>query len=82
MTPERHNKYILTFANQSTFWRDFCSAMAESWRKLKTSNVVSSVIVCSNQNKLALVCHLLSINSLLVGQLYEEKSSLQLTAKQ
>ena len=27
-------------------WREFFSAMAESWKKLKTSNVFSSFIVC------------------------------------
>ena len=50
--------------------------MAESWKKLKTSklNVVSSVIVCLNKNRSALVCNLLSDNSLFVGQLYEDKS--------
>ena len=76
MTLIRRNKYMLTFANQSHFWRDFCSAMAESWKKLKISNMVSSFIVCSNQNRLALVRDLLSYyyNSLFVGQLYEDKS--------
>ena len=42
--------------------------MAESWKKLKTSNVVSSLNVCSNQNRSALVGDLLSYNSLFVGQ--------------
>ena len=28
--------------------QDFFSAMAGSWKKLKTSNVFSSFIVCSN----------------------------------
>ena len=48
--------------------------MAESWKKLKTSNVVSSFTVCSNRNRSALVRDLLSYNSQFVGQLYEDKS--------
>ena len=28
------------------YWQEFFSAMAESWKKLKTSNVFSSFIVC------------------------------------
>ena len=31
--------------------QDFFSEMAESWKKLKTSNVFSSFIVCSNRNR-------------------------------
>ena len=56
---------MLTFAKQSDVWRDFFSAMAEIWKKLKTSNLFSSFIVSSNRNKSA---------SLFVGQLYEDKS--------
>ena len=56
------------------FWRDFFSTMAESWKKLKTSNVVWLFIVCSNRNRYALVHDLLSYNSQFVGQLYEDKS--------
>ena len=48
--------------------------MAESWKKLKTSNPFSSFIVSSNRNRSALVRELLCNNSLFVGQLYEEKS--------
>ena len=48
--------------------------MAESRKKLKTSNVFSSFIVCSNRNRSALLRELLSYNSLFVGQLYEDKS--------
>ena len=48
--------------------------MAESWKKLKTSNVFSSFIVCSNENRSALVHELLSNNSLFVCQLYKDKS--------
>ena len=48
--------------------------MAESWKKLKTSNVFSSFIVCKNRNRSAPARELLSNNSLLVGQLYEDKS--------
>ena len=62
------------FAIQSEFWRDFFSAMAESWKKLKTSNLFSSFIACSNRNRSALVRELLSNNSLFVGQLYDDKS--------
>ena len=29
-----------------TIWRDFFIALVESWKKLKTSNVFSSFIVC------------------------------------
>ena len=43
--------------------------MAESWKKLKTLNVVSSVIICSNGNRSAQVHDLLSNDSLFVGQL-------------
>ena len=63
-----------TFAKQSDVWRDFFSAMAESWKNLKTSKQFSSFIVSSNRNRLALVCELLCNNSLFVGQLYEDKS--------
>ena len=48
--------------------------MAESWKKLKTLNVILSFIVCSNQNRSAPVRELLTNNSLFVGQLYEDKS--------
>ena len=48
--------------------------MAESWKKLKTSNLFSSFIVCSNRKRSALVRELLSNNSLFVGQLYDDKS--------
>ena len=48
--------------------------MEESWKKLKTSNVVSLFIVCSNRNGSALKCDLLTYNFLFVGHLYEEKS--------
>ena len=55
-------------------WRDFFSAMAESWKKLKTSNLYSLFIVSSNRNISAQVRELLCNNSLFVGQLYEDKS--------
>ena len=48
--------------------------MVESSKKLKSSNVFSMFIVCSNRNRLALVRELMSNNSLFVGQLYEDKS--------
>ena len=41
---------------------------------LKTSNLFLSFIVCSIRNRPALVCELLSNNSLFVGQLYDDKS--------
>ena len=63
-----------TYAKQSEVWRDFFSAMAESWKKLKTSNLFSSNIMSSNRNRSALVCELLCNNSLFVGQLYKDKS--------
>ena len=59
---------------QSEFWWDFFSAMAESLKNLKTSNLFSLFIVCSNRNRSALVCELLSNNSVFVGQLYDDKS--------
>ena len=62
------------FVKQSSFWRDFFSAMAESSKKLKSSNVFLLFILCSNRNRSALVHELLSNNSLFVGQLYEDKS--------
>ena len=48
--------------------------MAESWKKLKTSNVFLSFIACWNRNRSATVRKLLSNNSLFVGQLYDDKS--------
>ena len=48
--------------------------MAESWKKLKTSNVFLLFIVCSNRNRSALVHDLLSYSSLFVGRLYKDKS--------
>ena len=44
--------------------QDFFRAMAESWKKLKDSNVFSLFIVLWNQNLSALVRGLLSSNSL------------------
>ena len=49
--------------------------MVEKWKKLKTSNLVLSLIVCSNLNRSALVRDLLGNNSLFVGQLYKEKTT-------
>ena len=48
--------------------------MAESSKKLKSSNVFLLFIACLNRNRSALVHILLSNNSLFVGQLYEDKS--------
>ena len=73
LTLEMRKPYMLTFAKQSNFWRDFYSAMAERWKGLKTSNVVSSLIVCSNRNIYQLWC-VICYNSLFVDQLYEDKS--------
>ena len=69
--PERHYKCMLTYATQSNYWQELFSAMAESWKMLKTSNVFLSFIVCKNRNRSALVSELLSNNSLFVDQLYE-----------
>ena len=66
---ERRNKCIRMFAKSQ-----ISSAIAESWKKQKTSNVVLSFIVCLNQNRSALVSDLLSYNSLYVCQLHKEKS--------
>ena len=62
------------FAKQSGFWLGFFSAMADSSKKLKSSDLFLSFLVCSNRNGSALVCELLSNNSLFVGQFYEDKS--------
>ena len=48
--------------------------MAENWKKLKPSNVFSSYIAYSNRNRSALAINWFSNNSLVVGQLYEDKS--------
>ena len=65
----------------SKYWREFFIVMVESWKKLKTSNVFSLFIVCLNRNKPALVRELICINSLFVGQLYEDKSRALLRAR-
>ena len=64
----------VTNTRQSIYWREFFSAMAKIWKKLKSSNVYSSLIVCLNRNRSALMRELLSNNSLFVGQLYKDKS--------
>ena len=61
------------YATQSNYWRDFFSALAENWKRLKTSNMFSSLIVCKNGNRSALECELPSNNSMFVGQVYEDK---------
>ena len=48
--------------------------MAESLKKLKTSNVFLLFIVCLIRNRSALVHDLLSYSWLFVGQLYKDKS--------
>ena len=48
--------------------------MDESWKKLKTSNVFSSFIVCKIRNRSAPMHELLSNDSLFVGQLYKDKA--------
>ena len=65
---------MLMYATQSNYWRDLFSAMAESLKKLKTSNVFASFIVCQNRNRSALMREFLSNTSLFVDQLYEDKS--------
>ena len=56
------------------YWREFLGAVAESRKKLKTSNVFSAFIVCTNRNRSAPVRELLNNNLLFVGQLSEDKS--------
>ena len=57
------------------FWRDFFRANGVIRKKLKTSNVVSSFIVCSpNRNRSAIVRDLVGYNSFSVRQLYENIS--------
>ena len=48
--------------------------MADGSKKLKSSSVILLFIVCSNQNRSALVLKLFSNNSLVVCQLCEDKS--------
>ena len=36
----------VNYAIQSNYWREFFSAMAESWKNVKTSTVFLSFIVC------------------------------------
>ena len=45
-TLERCYKYTEKHVTQSNYWQDSFSAMAESWEKVKTSNVFLSFIVC------------------------------------
>ena len=45
---------------------DFYNAVGESWKKLKTSNMFASFIVCSNGNSSALMPDLSSYNSVFV----------------
>ena len=47
---QRRYKYMYTFVKQSSFGRDFFSAMAESSKKLKSVTVFSLFIVCSNRS--------------------------------
>ena len=58
------------YATQSNYWREFFSALAESWKKLNTSNVFSSFTIEISP----LLREFLSNNSLFDGQLYEDKS--------
>ena len=69
-----HVWFHINVLKQSDVWWDFFCAMAESSKKLKTSNLFSSSIVSSNRNRSALMHELLCNNSLFVGQLYEDKS--------
>ena len=62
------------YVTPSNYGWELFSAMAESWKKLKTPNVFSSFIACQNRNRSALVRELLSENALFVGQLFEDKS--------
>ena len=64
-----------TLALQSKLWRDFFSAMAESWKNLKDKQLFHRFLCGS-----ALVRELLSNNSLFVGQLQADKS-LELRAR-
>ena len=62
LTLERRYKCMQMFAKQSSFRWDLFSAMAESSKKLKSSNVFSLFILCSNRNRSAQVRELLSNN--------------------
>ena len=48
--------------------------MAESSKKLKSSDLILSFLVCSNRNRSVLLRESLSNNSPFVGQLQEDKS--------
>ena len=74
LTLERHEKPCKRSRNSPAFGGISSIAMAESPKKLKSSNVILSFIVCSNRNRSAAVRELLSNNSLFIGQLYEDKS--------
>ena len=65
---------MYTHVTPSNYWWELFSAMAERWKKLKTSVVFSSFIACYNRNRSALVREFMSNNSLFVGHLYEDKS--------
>ena len=67
LTVEHRNEYMENFRKQVGFWRDFFIAIVESSKKMKSSNVTVSFIVCSNRNISALVPEMLSYNSLFVG---------------
>ena len=54
LTLERRYIYKKMFATQSNYWRIFFSAMADSWKKLKPSNMFSPFIVCLNRNRSAI----------------------------
>ena len=69
---ERHKKIHVNVRETVQLLHDFFSAMAESWKKLKTSNMFLSSIMCLNRNRSALVHELLSNNSLFVGQLFKD----------
>ena len=53
--------------------QDFFSAMVANWRKLKTLIWCCRLLCVSNRS--ALVCELMSNNSLFVGQLYKIKQT-------
>ena len=69
LTIENRNEYMENFRKQFGFWRDFFIAIVESSKKMKSSNVTLSFVVCTNRNISALVREMLSYNSLFVGQL-------------
>ena len=78
-------KYVNICDTKFNYWRDFLSEMAESWKKLKTSNVFSSFIVCQNCLNCWVIIHCLLVSCTKINHSCCALMiwySLQLTSKQ